>query len=85
MLLEYVKKGGKLLVIGPAAAKLFEKELGVTLKGEAEKKVNGLAYSNWIAAVNSEYIEVDLGKKARPFGEIHYDNDFKKTRQWPLR
>ncbi|MCR4440331.1 MAG: hypothetical protein QHJ34_13845 [bacterium] len=76
LLLEYVASGGRLLVIGPRAAKLFEKELGVTCEGEPQRRVNGLAYGGFLAGINSEYQPVQLGPGVRPFGEIYENNDF---------
>jgi len=66
-LIEYVNRGGNLIVISPASAKQFEQELGVTLKGAATKQVNGLYYDGWMSGVKSISQKVLLGPDARPF------------------
>ncbi len=76
LLLEYVATGGKLIVVGPAAVRLFEQELLVRCQGEPRKQVNGLAFAGWIAGINADYQPVSLTQGARPFGEIFQDNDF---------
>ncbi len=72
MLLSYVERGGRLLVIGPKAAKLFEQELRVKLLGEPVLKSNGLEADDWIACTYSLSQEVELSSMARPFGR-YYD------------
>ncbi|MDZ7314742.1 MAG: hypothetical protein ONB24_01325 [candidate division KSB1 bacterium] len=75
MLLSYVERGGKLLVIGPKAAKLFEAELRVKLLDEPTIKQNGLEANGWIAVVNSLSQDVQLSSMAKPFGRYyHYWN-----------
>lgn len=68
MLLSYVERGGRLLVIGPKAAKLFEAELRVKLLGEATIKRNGLEADDWIASTNSLSQDVQLSSMSAPFG-----------------
>ncbi|MDZ7412101.1 MAG: hypothetical protein ONB15_01030 [candidate division KSB1 bacterium] len=75
-LLDYVAAGGRLIVIGPSAVRLFEEELRVRFEGEPRKQVNGLAFGGRIAGVNTEYQPVRLEEGVRPFGEIYQDNDF---------
>ncbi len=76
LLLDYVAGGGRLLIIGARAARLFERELGVTCQGEPQKQVNGLVAHGHLAGLNSEYQPVQLGSGVRPFGEIYQNNDF---------
>ncbi|MGQ9561281.1 MAG: hypothetical protein ACUVWA_12285 [Candidatus Oleimicrobiaceae bacterium] len=76
LLLDYVAGGGRLLIIGARAARLFEKELGVGCQGEPQKQVLGLAAHGHLAGLNSEYQPVQLGSGVRPFGKIYQDNDF---------
>ena len=73
--LDYVYQGGNLLVIGPRAAALFEKELGVVLQGEAVERVNGLEYDGWVTGIKSLFQKADLSKRAKAVGKIHRDND----------
>ncbi|MCE5252269.1 hypothetical protein LLG96_18870 [bacterium] len=72
-LLAYVKNGGNLLVTGPKAAALFEKELGIRLIGSPEKKVNGLEYNGWLAGLETISQKAELGQGVRQFGSIYYD------------
>jgi len=74
-LLDYVYRGGNLLVVGPRAAALFEKELGVVLHGEATERVNGLEYNGWVSGVKSLFQKAELSERARPVGKVHTDND----------
>ena len=78
-LIEYVKKGGNLLVIGPKAAKLFEQTLGVQLSGEVKKQRNGIEHSNWIANVESESQGIKIKGDAKPFGKYYNFWDKKET------
>ena len=72
-LIDYVRGGGKLLVIGPKAAALFETELGVKLIGKPEKKVNGLAYKGWLTGLETVSQKAELGDGVLPFGLLNYD------------
>lgn len=85
-LLEYVRQGGKLLVIGPEAVDLFAEELGVDWTAPAEKRVNGLAHGGWIAGVNSVSRTARLVPGARMVGELRFGpgdvNDFEAP-AWP--
>jgi hypothetical protein len=74
-LLDYVYQGGNLLVVGPRAAALFEKELGVVLQGEAAERVNGLEYDGWVAGIKSLFQKAQLSEHAKVFGKVHRDND----------
>ena len=74
-LLDYVEKGGNLIIMSPTSAKHFEDELGITLIGEAEEKVSGLCYGGWIAGVKSVSQSVELAYGTQPFGKIYADND----------
>ena len=74
-LLDYVHQGGNLLVVGPRAAALFEKELGVVLQGKAAERVNGLEYDGWVAGLKSLFQKAELSGRAKIFGKVHRDND----------
>lgn len=56
----YVRAGGNLLIVGPHAAKMFEKELGVTLGGSVEKKDRWIDWNNRLAGVASEGCDVTM-------------------------
>jgi hypothetical protein len=51
-LLEYVRQGGKLLVIGAKAVPLFAKELGIQIHGAAEEKRRWLEIDGGLAGVS---------------------------------
>ena len=51
-LVDYVKRGGDLLLIGPKAAALFQPELGVTLEGEPG--TDGEQVLEWEGAVTAQ-------------------------------
>jgi hypothetical protein len=70
-LLDYVRRGGSLLIIGPRAARLFEKELGVKLIGEPEELVNGLRHEGQMAGVKSLFQEARLEQGTERFGTVY--------------
>jgi hypothetical protein len=74
-LLQYVRDGGNLLVIGPKAAALFEKELCVKLKAKAEERHQWLECDGWLAAAKTLSQDVKPGRGATPFGRLHLSND----------
>lgn len=67
-LLNYVSQGGKLLLIGPKSAALFEKELNVSLKGKPELKTNALEFNHWLADVQSVSQSALPGQGVRSIG-----------------
>lgn len=75
-LLNYIEKGGNLLIIGPKAIALFEKELNIKLIDEPIEQVNGLACNGFMAGLKSLYQKVNLNAGVQPFGEIYSNNDF---------
>jgi hypothetical protein len=70
-LLSYVRGGGNLLLIGPASAALFEKELDVKLLGKPSTKLAALSYGGWIAGLNTPVQQVEPGNSAKPFGKLY--------------
>lgn len=75
-LMQYVREGGNLLVVGPASARLFEDELGIRLIGEPENKINGLEYNGWLAGIYSLSQKVQLENDVTAFGKIFENNDY---------
>jgi hypothetical protein len=76
-LLDYASKGGKLMVIGPEAVQLFEKELGIQpVSQPVTNKVQYLAFQNTMTAVPGIVLPVTLSKKAIAFGKIFLKDDF---------
>jgi len=74
-LLEYVRQGGNLLVIGPAAANLFEDQLGVQFVGEIEQKTWWLESRGRLAGLSHAFFHEVKMKSAVPFGKLYRDND----------
>ncbi|UCH62017.1 MAG: hypothetical protein JSU77_09420 [Fidelibacterota bacterium] len=70
-LLDYVRKGGNLLVIGPKAAANFVPELDVKFIGQPVEMLNGLEYNGWLGGVKSLFQKVALGKQAKPIGKVY--------------
>ncbi|HOW67591.1 MAG TPA: hypothetical protein P5186_27755 [Candidatus Paceibacterota bacterium] len=71
---DYVKNGGRLLLVGPQAASLFAIELGVTLdNGRSES-----FYLSWEGAMVPTKDQVRLAQlpnKAKPLGTLHASKD----------
>lgn len=74
-LVSYVKAGGNVLCIGPKSAKLFQKELGVQLEGEATERARWLEHGGWLAGVKSLAQSVTLGKGVKGFGRSYAEDD----------
>lgn len=74
-LLEYVKSGGNLLIIGPESATMFKKELGVSFVGKVEQKGKWLRHGSWMAGLKTASQKVKLKKSTEPFGELYDEND----------
>lgn len=72
-LIQYVEKGGNLLVTGPVTSQLFEEELGVELLDSAKINTNHLCHNEQLASVKSLSQRVKLGDDVIPFGRIYGD------------
>jgi hypothetical protein len=75
-LLDYVKSGGNLLLVGPSSAAMFQKELKIKLAGKAESKENWLKYGDWMCGLKTLSQNVRLGKGAKEFGRLYGENDY---------
>jgi hypothetical protein len=81
-LVNYVKDGGKLLLVGPATAALFATELGITLEGEMRPELPLLLTQSGIRAkVKARSQAVKLGPQATPFGELRWNEDASSAAQ----
>ena len=77
-LLQYVEKGGKLLLAGPECARIFEKELNIEFIGEIqENSVKWLEYNGWLARIKAPYHTIDCKDGVKVFSKIYHDNDKK--------
>lgn len=75
-LLSYVRNGGNLLVIGPKAAAMFQRELSVDFIGETqEAKPQWLEHGGWLSGLRTASRAVRLLPGARPFGKLYPQND----------
>jgi len=79
-LVEYVRAGGSLLLIGPESVGLFKKELGISLRGKAEKRKQWIEHDGWLGALDTESQFVTLKKGTKPFGRLYLKNDL--ASQW---
>jgi hypothetical protein len=75
-LIGYVRRGGNLLVIGVAAARMFENELGVELPAEPETRARYLEHKGQLAGLFSPGIEPKLKAGTRAFTRWQERNDF---------
>ncbi len=75
-LLAYVRRGGNLLVMGPAAAKNFEKQLGVELLGEPQEKGRYLEVGRTLGGLATKGVDVKLAKGTRAIAHWREGNDF---------
>lgn len=81
-LIEYVRNGGNLLVIGGRTAGLFEQELGVTFVGDPRERTNGLWHNEWIGNVHSVAQQIEPGARTKIMGRLYRDWD-KRSAWWP--
>ena len=77
-LLEYVRTGGKLLLLGFTSARLFEPVLGVRFSGEPAVVAAELATPAGPCAVNGEWQAVEP-LTAEPVGYRHPSRDFRRA------
>jgi hypothetical protein len=74
-LVQYVRTGGNLLLLGPAIARLFEKELDVTFVGDPSSNGGRFLEGNgWLAWMKQNVQNVALGNAAEPFGHLYKTN-----------
>jgi hypothetical protein len=77
-LITYVEQGGKLVVIGPDAVQLFEKELGIQITGKPEVRHSQyLSFGNTMAAMTGLTLPVTLPSNSTPFGNVFLNDDFR--------
>jgi len=70
-LVEYIEKGGKLLIIGPSAANLFGQELGIQFIDSAIERVNHLAIIDHWGSIKSVSQKIKPDADIVPFGKIY--------------
>ncbi len=79
-LLQYAAGGGKLLVIGAGATRLFAKEGGISLPAPdtiQTGKMQFLGYNGVLAGIRGNYLPIDLLPGTKAFGSLHDIQDFR--------
>lgn len=76
-LLDYVRRGGNLLLVGPAAAALFAKELGVAFSGPPGVQAQWLEFGGMLAAMPGGSGVPEFASAMRTFGRVFAENDVK--------
>ncbi len=72
----YAEAGGNLLLIGPSAARLFERELGIELPAESGPDTNvHVDYSGSTVTVKCQSLQVTLPEGAKPFGRLRAEDE----------
>ncbi len=74
---EYVRNGGKLLVIGSSSTKQFEDLLGVSRKKEPVKISLPMGYDDRFVVVDGTYREVTCGVDTKEMARFYGTNDFR--------
>jgi hypothetical protein len=76
-LLDYVRDGGNLIVIGPKAAALFKEELQIAFTGELDgKATQWLEFYYHLGGLSRNPSQsVKLGDGVKPFGKLYPDNN----------
>jgi hypothetical protein len=74
-LLAYVRGGGKLLVIGPTAAAMFQEELGFAPDGPAEQRDCWVEHKGFLGGMVTRCRKVSLKKGVKAFGRLFLSND----------
>jgi hypothetical protein len=74
---DYAAGGGSLLLIGPAAARLFSKALRVRLLGQAQQRQQWLAHGAGMCGLKAVSRRAKLLRGARAFGRLYAQNDVK--------
>jgi hypothetical protein len=76
-LLDYVQKGGKLLLVGPKAAAMFKKPLRIRLLGKPLERKQWLEHDGWLCGVKSISQRVRLAEDVKCIGKLYTENDTK--------
>lgn len=74
---DYVKEGGKLLIIGTETARLFDKELGIKSILKAEEKTVFIAEGNKLGGIGTSAVSIELLPGAQAFSTFYNSSDFK--------
>jgi hypothetical protein len=72
-LIAYVENGGKLLIIGPASTRFFQKELGIHPIDSISERVNRLEFNGRWASVKSNSQLINPIENIITFGNLNYN------------
>jgi hypothetical protein len=75
-LIDYVAKGGNLIVVGAACTKLFADQLGIDIIGDPVRGARWLACDGVLGGINSVYQKIKTQKGIRIFEKMYGTNDF---------
>jgi hypothetical protein len=75
---QYVNRGGNLLIIGPATANMFEKELGISASEPVEESRAYIANHNRIGAIRTALLSVELLPDAEILEVFYNGSDFRQ-------
>jgi hypothetical protein len=82
--LVYVEKGGNLLVIGAAAVREFEPQLGVTFVDSVEKKNFYLGFKNRLTMIEAPFQSVNPKEGTQIIGGVYKTDDFRFPAGYPV-
>jgi len=76
-LLDYVKNGGNLLLVGPDATAMFTEQLNARLVGSASNETKNIGLDGQMAGINSLFQPFIPTESAETFGQIYNTADFR--------
>ena len=79
-LLEYTAAGGKLLITGAKACRLFEKESGCIFLNRARKEIRWLGHDGMMSAMEGQVQDLHPGEHTRSVGGLYKEQDFRSTK-----
>ncbi len=84
MALDYVQKGGNLLVIGAKGVKEFEPQLGVIFTDSVQKKNFYLGLNNQLTMISTSFQPVRPEEGTMAIGGIYKTDDFRYPEGYPV-
>jgi len=74
---EYIKNGGKLLIIGTETAGIFGKELGIQSAKTTDEKTQFISAANRLGCVSSKMLEAELSADSKVISRFYGSNDYR--------
>jgi hypothetical protein len=81
-LVDYVRNGGNLLVVGAQSAELFKESLGLTTLGSAKKQIRWLHYDGSGAGLHTEMAQASFEPDVKVMGLL-VEDDYPPAGGWP--